>query len=106
MITIDCKEEHQVFYHGSSTGAGISNLLSPPSETNIISEAGRKKNLDQVFFTADIGLAKIYAGRAARSIGGDPVLYRVVSPVNTKCMNLTPGATVFHADWAFVEEIN
>jgi len=50
-------------------------------------------------------LAKIYAGRAARSIGGEPVLYRVVAPVDTICMNHTPGATVYHAAWAFVERI-
>lgn len=94
-----------IFYHGSCTAAGISNMLIPPSDSGTVSEKGRKKNLDKVFFTSDIGLARIYAGRAARSIGGEPILYRVVSPVNTFCMNSTPGATVYHADWAFVEKI-
>ena len=95
-----------IFYHGSSSLSNIQNMLLPPSETNIISEKGRKKNLDRVFFTADIGLAKIYAGRAARSIGGEPVLYRVVSPVDVVCMNDAAGASVYHAKWAFVEKIN
>lgn len=95
-----------IFYHGSSSLSNIENMLLPPSETNVISEKGRKKNLDRVFFTADIGLAKIYAGRAARSIGGKPVLYRVVSPVDVVCMNDTAGASVYHAKWAFVEKIN
>lgn len=94
-----------IFYHGSCTEASIENMLIPPANTNVISEKGRKKNLDRVFFTTDIGLAKIYAGRASRSIGGEPVLYRVVSPVDTVCMNDAPGASVYHAAWAFCEEI-
>lgn len=95
-----------IFYHGSTTLANIENMLLPPCETDTISEKGRLKNLDRVFFTADIGLAKIYAGRAARSIGGEPVLYRVVSPVDMVCMNDTKGASVYHAQWAFVEKLN
>lgn len=94
-----------VFYHGSTTLANIDFMLLPPSETDTISEKGRKKNLDRVFFTADLGLAKIYAGRAARSIGGEPVIYRVVTPVDVECLSDTPGATVYHASWAFVESI-
>ena len=57
--------EPKVFYHGSCTAAGIENLLLPPEVSNTISERGRNKNLDRVFFTEDLGLAKIYAGRAA-----------------------------------------
>jgi hypothetical protein len=105
MQTINCRDERKTFYHGSCTVAGIDSLLLPPSNTGTISEKGRKKNLERVFFTEDFGLAKIYAGRAARSIGGEPVLYRVVAPVDTICMNHTPGATVYHAAWAFVERI-
>lgn len=105
MKTINCKEEFKVFYHGSSTSAGIENMLCPPSDTGVLSEVGRKKNLGRVFFTEDIGLAKIYAGRAARSYGGEPVLYRVICPVDVVQMNDTKGATVYHCDWAFCEEI-
>ncbi|QPI13932.1 hypothetical protein MYO4S_00176 [Serratia phage 4S] len=105
MQTIHCKDVFEVYYHGSCTAAGIQNMLLPPDETDTISEKGRKKNLGRVFFTKDKGLAQIYAGRAARSIGGDPVLFRVVAPVNVTCMNSTPGASVYYADWAFVEAL-
>lgn len=105
MKTIDCKPEFATFYHGSCSVAGITNMLLPPVVSETLSEKGRKKNLDRVFFTADIGLARIYAGRAARSIGGEPVLYRVVCPVGAVCMNDTAGATVYHAEWAFCEEV-
>ena len=94
-----------VFYHGSSTSAGIDFVLIPPNDSKTISQKGRKKNLDRVFFTTDIGLAKIYAGRAVRSIGGKPVVYRVVSPVDIQCMNVCEGASVYHAAWAFCERI-
>lgn len=103
MITIDCKTEYVEFYHGSSTLGLKGHMLLPPSVTSTISEKGRKKNLDRVFFTKDLGLAKIYAGRAARSIGGDPVVYRVVAPVDVQCLSDASGATVYHAKWAFVE---
>ncbi|AGJ71639.1 hypothetical protein Lw1_gp233 [Escherichia phage Lw1] len=105
MKTIHCREEHVVYYHGSCTAAGIESMLLPPCASETLSEKGRKKNLDRVFFTADIGLARIYAGRAARSIGGDPVLYRVVCPVDAVCMNDDKGASVYHAAWAFCEEV-
>lgn len=98
-------ETQKVFYHGSCTAAGIEHMLLPPETSGTISEKGRNKNLDRVFFTEDLGLAKVYAGRAAKSIGGDPVLFRVVAPIDTICMNDTKGASVYHASWAFVEEI-
>lgn len=94
-----------ILYHGSCSKADIDFMLLPPEMTDVISETGRKKNLDRVFVTPDIGLAKIYAGRAARSIGGTPVVYRAVSPVDLVCMNDTPGAGVYHCEWAFCEEI-
>tara|TARA_R110000824_G_scaffold93973_1_gene227152 strand:- start:78 stop:395 length:318 start_codon:yes stop_codon:yes gene_type:complete len=105
MITSDCKSDFETYYHGSCTAADIGFELLAPEASNVISEVGRKKNLDRVFFTKDLGLAKIYAGRAARSVGGKPVLYRVVSPVDVVCMNDTAGATVYHASHAFVEMI-
>ncbi|AGG58311.1 hypothetical protein VPDG_00150 [Vibrio phage henriette 12B8] len=92
-----------MFYHGTTTAANIGHKLLPPNTTNVIGEKGRKKNLDRVFFTKDIGLARIYAGRAVRSYGGDPVLLRVVSPADVVCMNETKGASVYHASGAFCE---
>ncbi len=106
MITVDCKRQTTTYYHGSCSAAGIESMLLPPECSGVLSEQGRKKNLDRVFFTADKGLAEIYAGRAARSVGGEPVLYRVVAPVDTVCMRDDKGASVYHAAWAFVEEIN
>lgn len=97
--------EFKTFYHGSCSLANIENMLMPPKETGVLSETGRNKNLGRVFFTEDLGLAKIYAGRAAKSIGGEPKLYRVVCPVDSVCMNDTKGATVWHCEWAFCEEI-
>lgn len=105
MITSNCKPEREVYYHGTSSNANLSNLLSPPNETGIISEKGRKKNLDRVFFTKDIGLAKVYAGRACRSYGGKPELYRVINPVDVVCLDDRAGASVYHAQWAFIEEV-
>lgn len=105
MLTINCRENHKVFYHGSSSNGLKGNMLLPPNQTSVISEQGRKKNLNRVFFTEDRGLAKVYARRAARSLGGEPKLYRVITPINTELMSAVPGATVYHADWAFVEEI-
>lgn len=105
MKTINCREEFVEFWHGSCTLGLTGNILMPPDSTNVISEKGRKKNLDRVFFTRDKGLAKVYARRAARSIGGEPTLFRVISPVDVKFMSETPGATVYHAAWAFVEEV-
>ena len=105
MITSDCKAEYKVFYHGSCSLGLTGDMLLPPSATGVLSEKGRLRNLDRVFFTADLGLAKIYAGRAARSIGGTPTLFKVICPVDTVCMNDTSGASVYHAAWAFIEEI-
>lgn len=95
----------KTFYHGSSSNANIDFMLCPPDVTGVLSEVGRKKNLGRVFFTEDIGLARIYAGRAARSYGGEPRLYRVVAPVDVVCLSDVKGATVYHAEWAFCEEI-
>ena len=104
-VTSNCKVEMVEFFHGSSSMANITNMICPPSDTGVISESGRKKNLSRVFFTKDVGLAKIYAGRACRSYGGTPKLYRVVCPVDVVCMDDRKGASVYHAEWACVEEL-
>lgn len=96
---------NRIYYHGTTDANGINFILLPPVATETISEKGRKKNLDRVFYTHDLGLAKIYAGRAARSIGGNPIILRVVTPVDAVCMNDTDGASVYHCSWAFCEPI-
>ena len=103
MLTIHDRPEIITFYHGTSIDLG--SQLLPPEATGKISEKGRNKNLDRVFFTRDIGLAKVYARRSARSQGGSPRLYRVVCPVDTQLLSAVDGATVYHAAFAFVEEI-
>lgn len=95
----------KTFYHGTSTACDIDFMLLPPEVSNTLSEKGRKKNLGRVFFTEDLGLAGIYAGRTSRSLGGNPIIFKVVSPVDVVCMNSTPGASVYHAAWAFCEKV-
>lgn len=106
MKTIHCKAPKVEYFHGSTSAANIGIMLLPPDNTGVISEVGRKKNLDRVFFTSDIGLARIYAGRAARSYGGTPKVYRVIAPVDVQVLSDAKGATVLHAEWAFAELIN
>ena len=95
-----------MFFHGTSSECLKDHFLLPPSATGVLSEKGRKKNLDRVFFTADIGSAKIYAGRACRQFGGTPVIYRVIPMTEVECINADHGSSVFHSGWAFVEPIN
>lgn len=95
-----------MFYHGSSTKANIDYILIPPEVSGVLSEVGRKKRLNKIFFTKDINLARIYAGRSVSKFGGDPVIYRVVNPVNVECMKEDQGASVYYADWSFCEKLS
>jgi hypothetical protein len=72
--------------------------------TNNLSEKGRKKNLDKIFFTDSIKYAQIYAGRACARFGGTPVIMRVI-PFGTKQLKKQDGCNIFMADYAFVEKI-
>ena len=87
------------YYHGTSRK--LSGYVTPPKEHGLeIQEKGRKKNLDKVFITNDIGSAKIYAGRAKNALGGKPIIY-VVEPVgNMTTINSNKGTTVFAVDKA------
>lgn len=105
MLTCDCKEEFEVYFHGTTSNSDIDYMLLPPCQTDNLSETGRKKNLDRVFFTKDKGLAEIYAGRACRVLGGERVVYRVINPVDVKCLDDRDGASVYHSKFAFVEQI-
>ncbi len=95
--------ENVNYYHGTSDVVEIENVIRPSSETGRLQEFGRKKNLDKVFVTRDIGSARIYAGRAVNRFGGNPVIYRV-APHNVEPINENPGTTVYKADWAEVIE--
>ena len=94
-----------MFYHGTSTAVGIDYRLLPPALTGVIEEVGRKKNLDKVFFTADEGSARVYAGRAVQRFGGRAVIYRVIPMGEVECLHSQPGTSVYAAPGAFVEKV-
>lgn len=94
----------EIYYHGTNQQFSPGDTIDPPLVTGNISEKGRKKNLDKVFFTRDKGSAKIYAGRAVQSLGGEPYVY-IVKPVgDVEWLNRTPGTTVLMAPKAVVIE--
>ncbi len=99
---IEDKEASSVYYHGTSKPLKIGGLVLPPSQTGKMSEKGRKKNLDVVFLTKDPRSALIYAGRAANSLGGKPVVYVVEPQGPVSELNGTPGTTVFYSPYAKV----
>ena len=88
-----------MFYHGTAIEMEEGDELLPPEKTGVISESGRKKNRDKVFFTKDKGSAKIYAGRAKKSLDKDQGFIYEVDPVGeVVCLNDNPGTTVFMCD--------
>ena len=89
------KDKH--YYHGTSTALKISNIILPPCDTQVIQEVGRLQNLDKVFFTADLGSAKIYAGRAKNRFGGRPIVLEVKPVGDIEILNNQSGTTVFMA---------
>lgn len=97
--------EDTVYYHGSSSALDITDRLLPPNESNKLSEVGRNKNLDKVFFTKDKKSALIYAAKAVKQFGGEPVLFRVYPVGDIEVLNSNAGTTVFMAPWAYVEKI-
>jgi len=100
LAEMDLPEE--MFFHGSTADLNPGDIILPPSKTGKISEKGRKKNLDKVFFTKDFGSAKIYAGRAFHSLGGTPIVYQVEPIGEVQVLNDMPGTTVFTAEGARV----
>ena len=93
-------------YHGTSTAVvpfGTTVLL-PPQETKILSERGRKVNLDRVFLTPDKRFAAIYAGRTANRFGGDPVVYEafVFDPDVEEFPGSAPGRRIYTAPAAWI----
>jgi len=93
-------------FHGTSTAVvGVhEHCLLPPEATGKLQEAGRKVRLDSVFATPDVGLARIYAGRAARRFGGRPVVLEVSLPDRLTEVDpgSRPGATVLVAPGAWI----
>jgi len=93
-------------YHGTSS-AVVSDTeyrLVPPCESGKLQEDGRKVRLDCVFATPDLGLARIYAGRAARRFGGRPVVLEVSLPDRLTVVDpgSRPGAVVLVAPGGWI----
>jgi hypothetical protein len=89
-----------LFYHGSSYNLEVGDVILPPSKTDNISEKGRKKNLDKVFFTKNYKSAKIYAGRSKNSYGGKKYIYIVKPFGDVSVISDKKGSTVYMADFA------
>lgn len=90
-----------MWYHGSSAISRKEHKLLPPNATGIIQEEGRKKNLDKVFFTPSIGVARIYAGRSKNANGGTKRIFRVIPMGEIIKIN----DDTYMADWAFIEHL-
>lgn len=98
----ESKQEKVRYYHGTNiSNLKPGNLILPPSKTGKISEKGRKKNLDVVFFTKDPMSAKIYADRAVNSFGsGVATVYEIEPQGPISVLNDIPGTTVYFAPYA------
>ena len=55
-------------------------MLLPPVITDIKREEWRKKYTDKVFFTDSLLSANMYAKKACKKYGGNPIVY-IVKPI-------------------------
>ena len=99
--------EKIIYYHGSSDAVLDPNgyRLLPPNTSGKLQEKGRKKNLDKIFYTTDKNSAKIYAGRAVRRFGGNPVIVRAIPMGDIDVINNKKGTSVYSSPWGFYENI-
>lgn len=88
-----------MWYHGSSVIEKDDYMLLPPETTGVLQEKGRKKNLNRVFFTPSIGVARIYAGRSKNVNGGTKRVFRVIPMSEVVKIN----DDTFMCEWAFLE---
>ena len=102
MKLLELFPQTDIYYHGSSTALGIDRFILPAQETEKLAEMGRKKNLDKVFFTKDQRSAEIYAHKAVKQFGGDPIVYKVKPVGEVGALNVAPGTSVYMADAAEV----
>jgi len=96
--------QNQTLYHGTSTvlDLDVGDQILPPEHTEVVSERGRKKNLDLIFLTPDFNYARVYAGRSARALGGSPVVYEV-APVGLDAFRTeADGTTIFTAEGGYI----
>lgn len=94
---------YMIYYHGTSNSQ-IKDKVLPPSLTGCISEVGRKKNLDQVFFTTSYKSALIYAKRAANQYGGIARVLEVEPIGEICCLNANAGTEVYHSNYCIVKQ--
>lgn len=96
----------KALYHGTSSILGLSqgDIIKPPSQTEKLSEFGRKKNLDKVFLTPNFKYAKIYAGRSVRQFGGDPVVFEI-KPVGAELYRAESGDTIWTCDHGYIATV-
>ena len=91
------------YFHGTSSKVGITDRILPSHMTGVLSELGRKRRLDRVFLTPDVGSAKVYAGRAVSRFGGEPRIYHAYPVGEVEKIHDIPGTGVYHAPWAYAE---
>ena len=103
----EIKRRRKMNYHGTSTacGLGVLSSLMPPDASGWISEKGRVKNTDRVFFTRDLAYARIYAGRACNRFGGEPVVFVVHSIGEVVCLSDRQGCSVYHAPKCMIDAV-
>lgn len=90
------------FYHGTSTIADIKDKILPPCHHNFgINEQGRVKHENKVFFTTVKGYAMCYARNACSRVGGEPVVYEVLSS-RPKFMSKSKGCDVYFDNEAII----
>lgn len=90
------------YYHGTTSELNIADVLLPPKLSGRLTELGRLRNLDKVFFTCDIHSAEIYAKKAVKRYGGQPVVL-IVQPLDPEVvLQEAAGTTVYMANSATV----
>ena len=70
----------RTFYHGTTDVFKINRVLLPPVITDNKREEWRKKYTDKVFFTDSLLSASMYAKKACKKYGGNPIVY-IVKPI-------------------------
>lgn len=68
------------FYYGTTDAFSVQKVLLPPVITNIKREEWRKKYTNKVFFTDSLMFARMYAKKACKKYGGNPIVY-IVKPI-------------------------
>ena len=87
-------------YHGTTDAIIINGKLIPSSESGILREDFRQKNLDVVFLTVSKKSAEHYGKKAVMRFGGNPVIYNA-----TPKGIIEQNGTEIICDWATINGI-